>query len=95
MVEVVLTNRAQKDLEDIFDYIAADNPQSALKIVEEIERKLEGLETLPESGRKVPELFKSPFIYREIIVRRYRVIYRYAEDKVYVLTVRHGKRSFP
>jgi len=53
------------------------------------------LETFPESGRIVPELFTD--IYREIVVSPYRVVYRYhaASNRVRVLAVVHENRTLP
>lgn len=92
MIEVIWSSQAQKDLDEIADYIALKNPGAALKLIEEIEKKVERLGSHPESGRKVPELSKDLHIYREIIVKNYRIIYRYSGEKVYILTVRHGRR---
>jgi toxin ParE1/3/4 len=93
MSEVIWTPQAEMDLEEIADYIAVENSQAALKLIEEIEKKVNRLKDHPESGRKVPELSGALHLYREVIVRNYRVIYRYSGEKVYILTVRHGRRE--
>ena len=69
MIEIVWTPQAQTDLEEISDYIAIENVSAALKLVEEVERKVGRLEHYPESARRVPELSGALHIYREIIVR--------------------------
>jgi len=92
MTEIVWTNQAQADLGEIYDYIATKDPQAALKLIEDIEQRVEQLKIFPESGRKVPELTKAPHTYRELIIKNYRVIYRYSGEKVYVLHVRHAKQ---
>ena len=93
MTEVVWTAHALKDLEKISDYITTSNVQSAVKLIEEIEMKVGRLEAAPESGRKVPEFSDALHVYREVIVKNYRIIYRFSGEKVYILTVRHGRRN--
>ncbi|MBI2957763.1 MAG: type II toxin-antitoxin system RelE/ParE family toxin, partial [Chloroflexi bacterium] len=48
--EVVLLPAAFSDLDEIFDYITAENPQAAAGILEDIARSLERLGTHPRSG---------------------------------------------
>lgn len=48
------------------------------------------LEQFPRSGRVVPEVWRDDT--REIIVSRYRVMYRLRDDGVIILAVRHGAR---
>jgi len=92
MREVVWTGQARQDLAAISDSVAAAHPQAALRLIIEIEHKVEQLGMFPASGRRVPELARSPQMYRELIVQNYRVIYRYSAGKVSVLHVRHGRR---
>jgi plasmid stabilization system protein ParE len=46
----------------------------------------------PESGRVVPEVGSESL--RELIIGRYRVIYRYRAPIVEIATVLHGARRF-
>lgn len=80
------------DLENIYDYIAADSPIYARHQIENIFQVVERLRRFPESGRHLPEFPHLP--HREIIIDSYRVIYRYesGNNEVVIITVVHGKR---
>lgn len=85
---------AEKDLKSIFEYIAEDSPANTLKIIRKIKQKASSLYTLPERGRIVAELQDQGIpIYRELIVYRWRIIYRISEMKIYVLSVLDGRQN--
>lgn len=92
--EVGWSRSAETDLEVIVDYVAADNPGAARRILREIDRKAATLAALPERGRVVPEL-KSFGIatYRELIHSPWRIMYRIEAGQVYVLTVLDARRN--
>jgi len=50
MVELRWTHEAHTWLRDIFDYIAADNPQAATRIVEGIHTQAQVLLSFPDVG---------------------------------------------
>jgi toxin ParE1/3/4 len=82
MAAVRWTQRARDDLRDIHDFIARDSPRAAEALVERLLTATERLAAFPESGRVVPEF---PALgYREIIVSSYRVLYRLAENTVWI-----------
>ena len=84
-MKVVWSPLALERVEDIARYIAEDNPDAAVRWVEELFATVERLADSPKSGRMVPEV-GSPRI-RELIYGAYRVIYS-ARDQVDILTVR-------
>ena len=73
---------------EIADWIAADSTRAARELVETIFSAVRRLQDFPESGRKVPELGRPDL--REIICRKYRIIYRIREKRIDILTVRHS-----
>ncbi len=90
--EVNLTRLAQKDLEEIYYYIAADSSENAAKFVLELEEKVYSLNTFPE---RQPLITENKFFgtdYRHLVHKKYRIIYRISEEKVYILRVIHGAR---
>jgi toxin ParE1/3/4 len=90
MAAVRWTQRARDDLRDIHDFIARDSPRAAEALVERLLTATERLAAFPESGRVVPEF---PALgYREIIVSSYRVLYRFADNTVWITAVVHGRR---
>lgn len=52
MAEIVWTEEAERWLRDIHDYIAADNPVAAEKVVAGIFEKSQVLRRFPEIGHK-------------------------------------------
>ncbi|MBC2715260.1 MAG: type II toxin-antitoxin system RelE/ParE family toxin [Desulfobacteraceae bacterium] len=92
--EVVWARVAENDLKEIIDYIAIDSPANALKIFQKIKKKASSLYTMPERCRIVPELKDQGIMqYRELIVPPWRIIFRIAEIKVYVLSVLDSRRN--
>lgn len=90
MAQVIWTEPALTDLDDIAEYIALDNIAATRQLVEKVFSTVERLEQFPESGRIPPELKRSR--YREVIVGPCRVFYRFAQNKVYILYVMRSER---
>lgn len=91
--EVVWSLTATADLESIVEYIFRDSEFYAATVARELLSAARSLSTFSERGRVVPE-YEDPAI-REIVVRRYRLIYRVGSDGVEVLRVIHGARQMP
>ncbi len=92
--QVVWTSVAENDLKEIIEYISVDSPHNALNILRKIKKKASSLYTLPERGRIVPELQDQGILqYRELIVQPWRLIYRIAEQKIFVLSVIDSRRN--
>ena len=87
------TKRARAQLLEIFDYIAAERPMTAERVVERLKSGTRGLARYPLRGRKVPE-FDNPAI-RERLVSPYRIIYTVQADDIFILAVYHGRRLLP
>jgi toxin ParE1/3/4 len=75
--------RADRQLDDILNYIALDNPDAAQKIVEHIETLLAKVLAFPDMGRMVFE----DLPYREVQAYPCRLIYRPIEPIIWVVTV--------
>jgi toxin ParE1/3/4 len=91
MAEIIWTNPALNDLNEIAEYISISNIISAKKLVVNVFEKVERLELFPESGKKVLEL--SNLNYREIIVTPCRIFYKIESDKVSILHVMRQERD--
>lgn len=88
-MKIVWSPLALERVEDIARYIADDNPDAAVRWVDDLFASVERLADFPKSGRMVPEV-GSPRI-RERIFGAYRVIYG-VKDRVDILTVRRGSQ---
>ena len=92
--KVIWANIAEADLKDIIEYISIDNPQNGLKIIKKIKQRASELYALPERGRIVPELQDQGILqYREIVIPPWRLVYRIAERKVFVLSPIDSRRN--
>lgn len=87
------TDRAKRDLAEIGDYIARDNPAAAERWVAALLQLAERAASLPHAGRRVPEIGRDDV--REMFLRTYRLVYRVLDEAIDVLTVFEGHRLFP
>mgnify|MGYP001564474801 CR=1 FL=1 len=90
MAEVRWTLQASEDLDSIAEFIAKDSPQYAHLFVIDVFQAVARLSEFPQSGRIVPEL-NDPIV-REVILGNYRLVYRFKEKLIELLTVYHGAR---
>jgi plasmid stabilization system protein ParE len=93
-LDVIWALVAENDLKEIIEYIAADSPAHALKILQKIKQQAFRLYTLPERGRIVPELQdQGVLLYRELIVPPWRIMYRISEMNVYIVSVLDARQN--
>ena len=91
MVEIIWTDTAIQDLNDIGEYINNDSPKYAELTVSNLFNAPSILVHHPQSGKIVPE-FASPSI-RELIFGNYRIIYRIMNyEQIDILTVHNCSR---
>jgi toxin ParE1/3/4 len=90
-VKIVWSPLAVDRVTEIVAWISRDRPVAAANLVQELFSSVEQLVSFPESGRRVPEI-DQPDI-RELIHKRYRIIYRVKADSIDVLTVRHSRQD--
>jgi len=91
MAEVIWTEPALQNLNEIAEYIALENRAAASRLVKEIFDKTERLQSFPQSGRIPPELPNS--VYREVVVPPCRIFYREDGKQVFVLYVLREERQ--
>ena len=82
---------ARADLEEIWEFIRADNLDAADRVVEEILAAVSALVPLPHRGHRRPELTSRPL--RFILVREYLIAYAPEEKPLLVVSIIHGRRS--
>jgi toxin ParE1/3/4 len=95
-LEVAWTKKASAALEEAHDYIAADNPMVADRIVADIRSRVDQLATQPGLGFKSKVRLSQSQI-REIVVAPYRILYRVDPtlNRLLVLLVWHVSRRNP
>ena len=83
---------ARSDLDDIWFYIARNNPEAADEYISAIVSRFLTLASMPHMGRVRPEL--SPGI-RSFVVRHHVIFYRLTDDGLDVIRVLDGVRDLP
>ncbi|MBU1467340.1 MAG: type II toxin-antitoxin system RelE/ParE family toxin [Gammaproteobacteria bacterium] len=91
MAQIIWTEPALDNLNDIAEYIAVSNPYAAKQLVENVISKVQRLEQFPDSGR-IPEEI-STLNYREVVVNPCRVFYKVDNDSVYILHLLRQERD--
>ncbi len=82
---------AYTDLDEIWEFIAADNQDAADRVVEEIYETIRGLVPFPRLGHKRSDLTSRPLRFQT--VRDYLIAYAPDENPLVVIAVLHGRRS--
>ncbi len=89
MAEIIWTREAARWLEEIHDYIAADNPSAAHKVVAGIYDKIQLLRDHPRLGQRYEPITDREV--REILYGHYRIAYLVqSEDRIEILGIFHG-----
>jgi len=85
---ITWTEEAQRWLEDIFEYIAADNPAAALRTVEGIYDRAQVLADFPQLGQRYQASSRH---VRILLYGHYRITYLVKDDgNIDILGVFHG-----
>ena len=79
--------RALRVLFDIYDYIVADSPDAAARVVSRIRAAVNLLKTQPLLGRAAETRGR-----RELVIDQYVLTYRITRNTVRILTIEHGAR---
>ena len=92
---VIITFEAEKDILDIYDYIAKkDTLQNAEYVLDNLESLILSLEESPERGHYPPELSVQGIKeFKEVIFKPYRAIYEIIGSKVIVYLCVDGRRD--
>lgn len=88
MAEISWTQEAQRWLSDIYEYIAADNPQAAERTIQAIYDRAQDLRRFPEIGKRYAGSSRN---VRVLLYEHYRIAYLVKSDgNVDILGVFHG-----
>lgn len=88
MAQINWTDEAVRWLEDIFEYIAADDQQAAARTVEGIYDRAQVLSNFPEIGHRYPASQRN---VRILLYGHYRITYLVKPDRnIDILGVFHG-----
>ncbi|MFI5094371.1 MAG: type II toxin-antitoxin system RelE/ParE family toxin [Candidatus Acidiferrales bacterium] len=87
----VLHPEALTDLDEIWEFIAADNPAAADRVLEEIHEAMQALVSFPQLGHDRSDLTSRPLRFH--CVRDFLIAYAPAEKPLLVLAILHGRRN--
>jgi len=79
--------QAERDLEGIGDYIAADNPARAVTFIRELRAKCSSIQQTPQAYRLRPDLAEG---LRSSVHGRYVIYFTTDNDTVRIIRVLHG-----
>ncbi len=88
--KINISFNAQKDLEYVYFYIAEDSINNAKKFILDLEEIIYSLETMPERFALLPENIFFGTNYRQIIHKKYRIIYKINNNSVCIMRLVHG-----
>jgi plasmid stabilization system protein ParE len=83
--------QARVDLDEIWEFIRANNLDAADRLIAEILAAIRALVPFPGQGHRRPDLASRPL--RFIRVREYLIAYAPDEKPLWVVAVMHGRRS--
>jgi len=89
-VRVIWSKESLQRLSEIDEFISWDNRERAERFVDYLIERGESVSRNPQIGRIVSEI-SNPSI-REIIAKKYRIVYRIQENKIVILTIFEGHR---
>jgi toxin ParE1/3/4 len=90
-MKVIWTEKAEKQLDQIFEYIATDSSLYAHHTVGQIIEEAESIPSHPRKGRNVPEYEREDI--REVFHHPYRIIYLLKDETIEILIPDSGTRS--
>lgn len=93
--EVLITQGAERDLEEIYDHIAEfDSPEKADYVLSRLLEATDRLATFPERGPYPKELQALGIReYRQTYFKPYRLIYRVIGKRVFIYLIADGRRD--
>jgi toxin ParE1/3/4 len=87
----VLTPEAQTNLLDIIDFIAAENPSAADRVLIEFEQTFESLGNNPGTGHYRDDLLNRKHRFHSVY--SYLIVYRWQETPIQIIAIVHGARD--
>lgn len=88
-LNIIVTSTAETDMQNIFEFIAQDNIEKALEMIDIFEEKFNTLAMFPNCGFK-----KSYFVLRNVrecvVAKHYQIIYTVKNETLYILRVLTG-----
>ena len=91
-MKVIFTKQAERDLEQIADFIAQDNPVRALSFIQEVEKKCLSIGDIPKAFLVVPEL--AEFGIRRRVYQSYSIFFSIQSDYIFIVRVLNSAMDY-
>lgn len=88
-----VSNPAYRDLQEIWSYIAADNPDAADHLIARFHETFRWLARYPGAGHRRTDMGQNPLLF--LPEGRYEIVYRVLTGLIEILAVLHGSRDIP
>ncbi len=92
--KVKIYSVAQKDFEEIIEYLNTLSPQAAIKYYDLIVEKINSLAQIPERCPLAKDLQLRVRGYRTLVIENYIVFYIIKEDLVQIHRILYGRRQY-
>ena len=85
---------AEKDLDEIFEYIGKDRPSAALSLLEKFDKSISQLASNPLIGVVPKDERLTKLGYRMLVIDNYLVFYVVKSKTVQIRRIIHGARHY-
>lgn len=89
---IVWSDSARERIDEFIEFIAEENPAAAIRVIEDLRRRIQVLSEQPRLGR--PLARDLDWALRRLIAGRYIVVYRIEEPQqtVTIVALRHSRQ---
>ena len=96
MAKVIVSREARKDLIAIRMYIRDEllNPTAADRILHELRRAVEGLQSFPRRGKSLDAMISVHTEYRYLLCENYCIFYLENDEEVVIVRILHQKQDY-
>jgi len=91
MAQIVWSETALQELDNVADFIALDNPGAANRLVRKVFKQIDLLEDFPEMCPVPHDLRNSR--YRHLVIRPLRIFHRIEDDIVFIVYIMRSDRN--
>lgn len=94
MQKIVITAPAEKDLDNIYNFIAEDSKTNAQKFIAELQQTILKLKDFPDMGSKSKYKELAANNIRILIHKNYLIFYRTDEKFIYIMRILNGAANY-
>jgi addiction module RelE/StbE family toxin len=92
--EIHYLSVAEQDITEIIEYISADNPDAADRLIDKIDGYVSRLKDLPELGTIPKDDRLRKLGYRTLLIDNYLVFYVIRDEEIEIRRILYGKRKY-